>query len=305
MIIVKFIGGLGNQMFQYAFFKRLVESSKQIVKADVLGFNNYELHNGFELENIFKISVGKANLKEINQTTDIYRNVFLRLKKRLFGIKLNHIKEEQYVFNERFKGNIYLDGYWQSEKFFPADKQEMRNSFEFKNTLTNKNFEISEEIKAVTSISVHIRRKDYVNNKVYYQCDAQYYNKAIMYMREKIENPKFYIFSDDIQWVIDNLEFIRDVQFVNHNFGLESYVDMQLMSLCKHNIIANSSFSWWGAWLNQNPEKIVIVPPKWYNDTEKDNNSEMIPKPWIKVNEPNNVLDSHKFNQSSLEVKFN
>lgn len=150
--------------------------------------------------------------------------------------------------------------------------------------LSGENKIISDEIRKTNSVSLHIRRGDYITskitNKFHGTCCLGYYKKAMKLINKKVKNPKYFVFSDDIYWVKKNLE-IKNAFYVDDNVGDKSYIDMQLMSMCKHNIIANSSFSWWAAWLNNNPNKIVIAPKKWFNDPGMDT-TDLISEEWIR-----------------------
>ena len=178
--------------------------------------------------------------------------------------------------------NYYI-GYWQSEKFFKDISDEIRKDFSFPKFTSEKNLEILKLIKSYNSVSIHIRRGDYLQNRGFNGlAPLEYYQKAIEYIKNKIENPHFFIFSNDIEWCRKNLS-IENSYYIDWNRGEESYRDMQLMSLCKHNIIPNSTFSWWGAWLNKNPNKIVIAPEKWFNDCVNIDYSNIVPETWIKI----------------------
>jgi len=271
MKIVKFLGGLGNQMFQYAFYKALLEKERYVF-ADLSDFKTYNLHNGFELENIFDLTVKKPKkiyLEVLKSRSEkrIYRKI-----KSLLGLKKSYVQEtENFVYTSQFFNlttSNYFWGYWQNENYFKAIDSKIRKDFEFKLPLNNVNTEMLHKISYTNSISLHIRRGDYVKDPLLGNiCNLQYYNAAIAYIQSKINDPIFYVFSDDIDWCIANLN-ADNLNFINWNKNHESYIDMQLMSHCKHNIIANSSFSWWGAWLNSNKDKIVIAPKKWINDSE-------------------------------------
>ena len=190
--------------------------------------------------------------------------------------------------------NVYLEGYWQSEKYFKEIEYIIRKDLIIKPNLKGRNKDIAKKIVSENSISLHIRRGNYVANpeifKVHGTCEQEYYYEAIDYITENVKEPYFYIFSDEIEWAKDNFKIEYAHTFVDINIGFDgenyqdekNYEDLRLMSLCKHNIIANSSFSWWGAWLNQNPEKIVIAPKKWFNDESLDT-SDLIPNSWIRI----------------------
>jgi hypothetical protein len=176
---------------------------------------------------------------------------------------------------DSLKGNVMLSGYFQNEKYVKGAEADIRNAFIFRHPLEEKNKHVARLLTSTESVSVHIRRGDYVQNanaaSNFITCDASYYEKAVTYLCENVNNPSFYIFSDDFDWVKENLNFgSHPVSFIDWNRGNKSYIDMQLMSLCKHNIIANSSFSWWGAWLNANPDKVVACPAEWFREEKKN-----------------------------------
>ena len=141
-------------------------------------------------------------------------------------------------------------------------------------------------ILAVNSVSIHVRRGDYLTNPVTFQthglCDIDYYKKAIDEILDLVDKPHFFIFSDDQSWAKSNIIFGAPTDYVMHNNSLKNYEDLRLMSYCRHHIIANSSFSWWGAWLGNNPEKIVIAPKKWFNDPKIDT-TDLIPDTWLRL----------------------
>lgn len=290
MIIIKVIGGLGNQMFQYALYKALSEEfNSEEIKLDILGFDNYGQHNGYELTRIFNVDADYATRKEVEEFGYFNINKYIMyLRKKLKFYKKSYFPEANHsLYSNHITNNLntYLDGYWQSEKYFEDYKEIIKRDFQFVRKLDIKNQELLNEITSENSVSVHIRRGDYLKNfrnkKLYGGiCDLDYYSKGIELMKSKVEDPKFYFFSDDIDWVKENIK-VEAATFVNWNKRESSYVDMQLMSNCKYNIIANSTFSWWGAWLNNNSEKMVIAPEKWLNDSK--DYSDVKPKEWIKI----------------------
>lgn len=289
MIIVKIIGGLGNQMFQYAFYKSLLAKGID-VKVDITDFKNYKLHNGYELEKIFSVNPQKATVDECFKV-GMPKNSLVNRVLRKLNINKNKksyyeqgaIESLQYLpDNYDFTKDMYLNGYWVSYKWFESIDEEIRKEFIFKISLDNENQLIAQDILNSNSVSLHIRRGDYLKYDIYQGiCTIDgYYNKAIDYISERVENAKFFIFSNDIEWCYQNLK-IENAYYVTNNLGINSYKDMQLMSLCKHNIIANSSFSFWGGHLNQNTTKIVVCPHKFLNlDYEKD---DVFPESWIKI----------------------
>ena len=289
MLIVRVTGGLGNQMFQYALYKSLINIGKDEVKLDIFDSKNYLLHNGYELEKVFNVKPNKANINEISKLK-VKKGLIFKL---LYKIKknTNHIIRNELVFDDNIlnsKGK-YLQGYWQSEKYFINVRNELLKDFKFKEFSDDNNIKLMNIIKKNNSISIHVRRGDYLNekNKEIYGgiCNEEYYLTAINFIKKKIDNPLFIIFSNDIKWCkkFFSKEFENDrFIYVNWNKGENSYKDMQLMSICDNNIIANSSFSWWGAWLNKNKKKIIISPKKWMNN-DVNSISDIIPNEWIKI----------------------
>lgn len=291
MLIVKVIGGIGNQMFQYAVGRNIQLKNGGALKLDINGYK-YQFDitpRKFELD-IFKLDYKIASQNDIAQLVgfDMLNRVFNR-----FGVDLKSrskffFKEKSFAYDSRINkvgNNVYLEGFWNSEKYFVENEKEIRKDFSFRKELMENNKKIAESISKTNAVSIHIRRGDYIYNKKTNQfhgtCDLNYYQRAIDLIKNKVKNPKFFIFSDDLEWVKNNLK-IKNAIYVEGNIDDKSYIDMQLMSLCKHNIIANSSFSWWGAWLNNNPEKIVIAPEKWFNDTTI-NTKDLLPEGWIKI----------------------
>ena len=200
-----------------------------------------------------------------------------------------YIKEKQ-IFHfdpEVFKisGNVYLDGYWQNEKYFKDIEEIIRKEFTLKNPFNKIISGIAEKISETNSVSLHIRRGDYVKDKITNQlhgvCSLDYYLNAINRILEKVSKPSFFIFSDDIEWAKNNLKLNYSTFFISDNLIKDSE-ELVLMSKCKHNIIANSSFSWWGAWLNQNPQKIVIAPKQWFKDSSIKTD-DLIPDSWQRI----------------------
>lgn len=284
MIITRLMGGLGNQMFQYALGKMLAEIHHTKLKLDLSWFENF----GESTPRVYELGI--FNIKE--DFSSSLENYFFKNKVHFKYLKLNskrHIIQQKFEFEPKvlnLPNNVYIDGYWQSEKYFDQIEYIIRNEFTFKLPLTGQNLEISKKISDSNSISLHIRRGDYVlnpeTNAHHGICSLEYYKKAVDLISSRIENPSFFVFSDDLNWARENLKIPFETIFIDWNTKENSYIDMQLMSMCKHNIVANSSFSWWGAWLNQNGKKIVIAPDKWLNDITK-NTSDLVNESWIKL----------------------
>ncbi len=283
MKIINIIGGLGNQMFQYAFALSLKNKTKEEVKIDISSFNGYELHNGYEINKIFHKNLKICSNKERKKISYNGKEFTQKLKRKIFKIEKNEYFEQDFSYNKNLNyTKKYFIGYWQSEKYFNEIKEEIKKKFKFPEIKDNKNMIILNKIKSNNSVSIHIRRGDYINHPIHGGiCDIAYYKKAIKYIKTNVKDPIMYIFSDDIKWCKENL-YLSDANYINWNQGEDSFRDMQLMSECKHNIIANSSFSWWGAWLNNNVNKIVIAPSKWFNDKNMDT-KDLLPKEWRRI----------------------
>lgn len=290
MIISQIMGGLGNQMFQYALGRALATKLNLPLRIDISGFERYRLHR-YQLSPVF------AGL-EVATPEDLQNLIGWRAwpiaKRFVAKPQLSWMRGRQFVVEphlpywseiERVTGPTYLVGYWQSEKYFHAIDPTIRDSFAFAQPLSLQNQQVVDEIKNNQSVSLHIRRGDYVQNSqtlaIHGICSLDYYLEAIAYIAQRIEKPKFFIFSDDMKWVKSNLKIDFPCVYIDHNTGLESYNDMRLMSQCQHNIVANSSFSWWGAWLNANPHKIVIAPKKWY--ANQNDVRDLCPATWVKL----------------------
>ncbi len=285
-IIIKFNGGLGNQMFQWAFGSALEKKTGVKVFFD-MSFFEKKYARPYEL-NIFNLDIKFIK----NLWLKLKLKIIWKLRKKLHNKKflgLSFYSEPHFEFDEnlfKVKPNTYIEGFFQSEKYFKDIGTEIRADFQFKNLPDEENQKLIEKIGTTNSISLHIRRCDYVKKKryknLYAKCTLDYYKRGVEYIEGKYNNPTLFIFSDDINWVMENLNLPYESVYVSHNTGNKSYEDMRLMSLCKHNIIANSSFSWWGAWLNDNKEKIVIAPQKWFYD-EKIFQEDVIPQNWVKL----------------------
>lgn len=265
MLEVRACGGLGNQMFQFAFV-RYLELMNKDVKLNISDFKIHSHHQGFELKKVFGID---ENYNENECTFAIRRNsVFFRAAQKLLNAVLIREGNEYYehpeasfVEKKMFQSDLYFLGFWQDERYVSAVSEQLQKDFTFVDISSGNQRFINR--MGVETVSLHIRRGDYVRNpSLGTVCDKEYYRRAICYMKEKLASPLFVVFSDEIEWCRSELAGIH-AEFADWNVGSDSWADMQLMSKCSHNIIANSTFSWWGAWLNKNPEKIVLCPERW------------------------------------------
>jgi len=266
MRFVVFQGGLGNQIFQYLFLMYLKNTLGCSHVFPLLDKNNLKTHNGWELDKWFDT----GNLKLLRCQFLIYN--FVRLLRKL--------KFFPFITEEKFSSSwgIYA-GYWQNKKYFNDNVNNLNFS---KIELSKKNEELLARISDTNSVSIHIRRGDYLMEKyapIYCNvCTIDYYNEAIAYIENKLGKPAYYVFSDDMSWVKENFR-IRNATYIDWNTGADSFYDMYLMSFCQHHIIANSSFSFWGARLSKNQDGINIYPSKWYNSVYKA--PDIFPENWI------------------------
>jgi len=270
--VIKIKGGLGNQMFQYAFYLALKEKHPLTWYL----FDNEETrfcHHGITLEAVFGIKLSKK------------ARWFRRLR-RHFPIalrKAHHVEQENSLqYDERYlseRGLVtWYEGYWQSEKYFNHVADLVRQVFCFrKELMSERTLQLAETLRDGNHVSVHIRRGDYIPLADYHGlCDENYYQIAMRYIRERIPGAIFVFFSDDMDWVKLHLNEKESV-YVDWNEGKESWQDMYLMSQCSHHIVANSSFSWWGAWLNEHPNQMVVAPSQWFKFSPNYN---IIPDRW-------------------------
>ncbi|ACT47940.1 alpha-1,2-fucosyltransferase [Methylotenera mobilis] len=288
MLVSRIIGGLGNQMFEYAAARAASLRISVQLKLDLSGFETYDLH-AYGLNN-FNI------VEDVAKKDDYFigapESLLKKIKKYLRGlIQLESFRESDLSFDSKvleLNDNTYLDGYWQCERYFIDFDKQIRQDFSFKFAPDALNQRYLELIDSVNAVSVHIRRGDYVSNsttnEIHGVCDLDYYQRAAEFMRARIgpENLHFFVFSDDTDWVKENISFGSDTTFISHNDAAKNYEDMRLMSACKHHIIANSSFSWWAAWLNPSKQKVVIAPRQWFKSTLL-NSDDIVPASWVRL----------------------
>lgn len=288
MKIVSYQGGLGNQMFQYAFQKRLEYTfPEESILAETFSFENYDLHQGFELESIFNIALDHCSKEQLSAVASVSTTALSKVKTKLFGRKKSEIFEselQKFSFDTtllRLEGDRYFFGYWQSHQYIDPVRDKLLEDFTLRTPLDTQNMKTIQAMRNSNSISLHVRRGDYINHPNFGGiCDLQYYKRAIRVVEEKVKSPSFFVFSDDIDWCKENIP-LENATYINWNVGKNSFLDMILMSNCQNNIIANSSFSWWGAYLNTNHHKIVVAPSKWKNNM--DGTRDLLPNSWITV----------------------
>lgn len=301
MVITKLVSGLGNQLLQYAMGRQLSLLKEVPLKLDISFFEDQNLRS-FKLDH-FNIQAEIASADDIepfqkdittyqnlHQQTSFYAKVYRNLEPLVFPKHTkSYFKEATWWILEpevyKTPTNVYIEGYWQHYKYFENLQPQIFEELTLKDS---PNVQAKKWLSIIqnsgSSVAIHVRRGDYVTdsgaNYLMGVLPVTYYKQAISYIKEKISNPTFYFFSDDLDWVKDNIQTNATTYFVDGNLD---YVDLDLMCQCKHQIIANSTFSWFGAFLNRNPEKIVIAPQQWSPRDDVNRNIHLQFPSWIKL----------------------
>jgi len=291
MKIVRFQGGLGNQMFQYVFYLYMRQYDPNI-KGDISLYDRKRMHNGFELRSVFGVDILRASFWDNYLHSEMaFNDLITKIRRKAFGVYKGfylETKEDRSFGVTIDNEKIYFVGYWQNLKYFVGRESEIRRMFQFKIPLNSVNVTLMAQIASSESIGIHIRRGDYLNDKNLADiCTEKYYKAAIETIALEVRHPKFFVFSDDINWCTNNLGLDVAV-YITHNSGHYSYIDMRLMSKCKHLIISNSTFSWWSAWLNDNVEKRIYYPKRWNGEIEEDT-THLIPESWNPISTGSNA----------------
>lgn len=291
MIVVNLRGGLGNQMFQYALGRQLslVNQTELLLDCTFLTTTGSHIKRDYELD-IFPIKARIATAEELKPYQRLQYNRWIGAVQRRLPSLFTHciIHEKTYAFDPEIittPDHSWLSGFWQTENYFLQIEDMIRSDFEFKPPLSGLNQTLAEKISSCESVSIHIRRGDYIQPETlafHGICSPEYYHKAVDVIAKRAAIEELFIFSDDPEWTKEHLKFNFPSTYISHNTGKNSFEDMRLMSFCKHNIIANSSFSWWGAWLNANQHKTVIAPKTWIANKQVDT-KDVIPLTWIKL----------------------
>jgi len=293
MIIIGLMDGLGNQMFQYALGRRLAYERRTSLKLDISWFQTQQLRS-YQLDKL-KISATIVSPDDIEKMkrakwAGLKGRVYQAIQRRLPYYRRRVVAEQVPFFDfhivKRVSRYAYLMGYWQSEKYFTPIASLLREDLKLREPLSPDYRALEEKISKVKSVSLHVRRGDYVDNPhtnhVHGFCTPAYYDKAITYLRDRFPSIIIFVFSDDMPWARQNLGNYSPIEFVEIKNINRDQEELMLMSLCDHHIIANSSYSWWGAWLGVNSEKTVIAPQKWFNDATR-NTKDLIPDTWIRM----------------------
>lgn len=298
MITTKVSGGLGNQMFQYAMGRAIAARLGTELQMDLFFYRHGQPPEGVQriyALDVFRVKerfVPDVQSRHATAIRTFLRRVYRKLR-RMLGYPVQQSQTQ--VFTEKsfpFDATVFevgdntcFEGYWQSEKYFMSIDDEIRRAFTLKDGLSGHGQQLTVAMRAGESVSLHVRRGDYVQsattNAVHGTCTPEYYAKAIAYVAAHVTAPHFYVFSDDIEWVKANLPIDHPVTWLSDGV-LKDYEELALMASCRHNIIANSSFSWWGAWLNDNPSKVVIAPARWFAKGDLDTR-DLIPETWVKI----------------------
>ncbi|HZY80896.1 MAG TPA: alpha-1,2-fucosyltransferase [Cyclobacteriaceae bacterium] len=295
MIVVRLRGGLGNQLFQFAAGYSLALHKGVELKSDLYTYIKHPLRK-YELKH-FNIELPEASRDEVHRFTGSNFLVrYLNKKNNYFNCPAVFAQPHYHFYEDFFSlpAPLYLSGYWQSEKYFSNVAGPIRKLITPSATLDAKNKDLVASMGDVESVAIHIRRTDYNPSSFFQPMGLDYYQRALNTIQQKIANPRYYIFSDDISWSRQQLKDLPGAVFIDHNKGDDSFKDLLVMSSCRHQVIANSTFSWWAAWLNDYPGKTVIAPQTWFHNTwvtKKEpvypcrfyNTKDLVPSSWIRL----------------------
>lgn len=286
------MGGLGNQMFQYALGRHLAHKNNTQLKLDLSFFldqgrkKKSHVARHYDLD-IFNVREDFATAKEVFQLSKRVNHSLLdRAFNKIFGYKNSYIIEPHFHFSDAVfnaPDNVYLAGYWQTEKYFAGIEPMIRSDFTFKEEMSGQAKELLDKINNTNSICLNVRRGDFATNSFHGFYGTDYFLKADEIIKQKTSDYSYYVFSDEIEWCEANLKFDVPTIFVSHQFAGKKFQDyLRLMAGCKHFVIPNSSFAWWAVWFNQSPGKIVIAPKAWFGDSSLDT-KDLIPESWIRI----------------------
>jgi hypothetical protein len=299
MITVALRGGLGNQMFQYAAGLSFAKKNKTELVLDTVFLNDRFPRRNFTYRtfdlDVFTLDpkltrLSKASAKAPIPGVWLALDLLLVSTRSIMGIQKKVREISETVFQPNLlsaQDNIFLWGRWQNEKYFADYADDVRAAFAFRDAPFGQALDIAKTIASTNSVSLHVRRSDYVVFKnvenLMGKTDTGYYARAVAHIAERVQHPHFFIFSDDIAWCKENIKLSFPATYIDRSSeGLKGAFHLQLMSLCKYNIIANSTFSWWGAWLNANPEKIVVAPEKWERGPfAARRGGDVVPEGWV------------------------
>lgn len=303
MIIIKIQAGLGNQLFQYATGRSLSIKFKTELRVDLSFYENPQNRNVHYRLDKFNLPFTVAKDSDFIHLMNRKRIPLIFKILKQFGIKFYPFYKKTHLFEgdimnfckskDELKRDYYVEGWLANENYFKEFREIIVKEFNADDLLGNENIFLQHEIINSNSIAVHIRRGDYLTIPYFKTLSKEYYLSAMRQALDEIDNPIYYFFSDDITWAKEQFSIIQNTRFIENNSVADTIgnavwdiADLMLMRSCKHQIIANSSFSWWGAWLNENPLKKVYFPAHWYNDAKAQKQfktNSFIPSGWIKI----------------------
>lgn len=290
VIIVQIIGGLGNQMFQYAFGRRLADGLGVPLKLDITSFRTYDKRR-YELDGL-RIEEDFASDREIEVALRGRLTRVRSLAGRVFPSLASGpgrlVRQQGFTFDPSMltlRDGAYLEGYWQSERYFDAVADRLRGEFVPRTRPAGSAAKMAEQMQHGNSVSLHVRRGDYVSepsvSAMHLVCDEAYYAGCVDYLAPRLVDPHFYVFSDEPAWARVNLKIPFPTTIVADHCDTTEIEDMWLMTQCRHHVIANSSFSWWGAWLDSRPSKVVLMPQRWFRDRESEFSVDIRSPGWV------------------------
>lgn len=292
MIIVKLAGGLGNQMFQYATGLGIAKSRCTPCKVDLSFLKSVQEGGTRRSYGLNKLSL-RIRIATRWETEVLSSRRLSRFLQTVFdensALLPTVLEERHFHFDPAVLDaprNAYLDGFWQSEKYFKSIRSELLKGFLPCRPLEGRNLEIANRMKHCDAVSVHVRRGDYVSSPetaaFHGICSLEYYQRGIDAFTDTLNSPEFFVFSDEPDWVRENFDFSIPIHIIDYNGADSPEEDVRLMSLCRYHIIANSALSWWGAWLSENKGRKVVAPKRWFLDPEIDT-SDLLPDSWVRI----------------------
>ncbi|MBO5834703.1 MAG: alpha-1,2-fucosyltransferase [Bacteroidales bacterium] len=280
-VIVHLYGGIGNQLFQYTFGEYVKNKYKMDVLYDISSFGVLATFRDLQIESIVNdIPIYETNKYFFSRHTRFYRRISRWIFRHKPGVKYFDNKIDENIFCKKNWNLLYLDGYWHNKIYAEWVMNNLGNIYKPLGKLPECLEKYISYINSHEVVSVHIRRGDYlnaVNASRFGSCTKVYYQRAIEEIQKKINNPYFLFFSDDTDWVKENFQSLENMMIVE-NDDIPPFWYIHLMSLCAHNIMSNSTFSWWGSFLNSNENKLVVSPQRWYLD---EKNPKFYFKNWI------------------------
>jgi hypothetical protein len=286
MVVTQLVGGLGNQLFQYSIGRALAEKHRTRLKLHVGVLGEYRLRR-------YALTHFRTNADVLTESQAAELGLEERPAGVLRGIlnrrRIKRVVEKSFTFDPTVLATIppcYLIGYWQSPKYFESIEPLIRKELSIADPLDGINEIVARHIESTTAVAVHVRRGDYVTNpdtnRYHGTCSPEYYRDAEDWLKSRVGSITLFVFSDDPDWVRGNLHFTSPSRIVDHNGPDHAHEDLRLMSLCPHHIIANSTFSWWGAWLSLHQDKIVIAPRRWFTEAAHST-EDLIPRTWVRL----------------------